>query len=109
MEKCIIPQYAESHGIMKKHTSYPSVGERRGVVAQQLERKILIHAVVGSNPSVVTLSVLPKLGGWMTMLQRSKSRPTKVGLAPGEVPQCRLLHGSWGLEIRHCTPQLHVC
>ena len=34
----------------------------RGVVAQRLERKTLIHEVVGSNPAVVTLSVLPK--GW---------------------------------------------
>ena len=39
---------------------------RRGVVAQRLELKTLIHEVVGSNPSAVTSSVLPKLGGWMT-------------------------------------------
>ena len=62
----------------------------RGGVAQSVRLSTLIHEVVGSNPAVVILSVLPKLGGWMTMLQRSKSRPTKVGLAPGEVPQCRL-------------------
>ena len=65
-----------------------------GVVAQSVRSKALIHEVVGSNPAV-TLSVLPKLGGWMTMLQRSKSRPTKVGLAPGEVPQSRLQLGSF--------------
>ena len=33
-----------------------------GVVAQRLERKTHIHEVVGSNPAVVTSSVLPK--GW---------------------------------------------
>ena len=32
----------------------------RGVVAQRLEWKTLIHEVVGSNLAVVTLSVLPK-------------------------------------------------
>ena len=65
----------------------------RGVVAQWLERKTLIHEVVGSNPAVVTSSVLPKLGGWMTSasgIGQAKSLPTKVGLAPGEVPQSRL-------------------
>ena len=40
---------------------------RRGVVAQRLERKTLIHEVVGSNLAVVTSSVLPKGGGWMTV------------------------------------------
>ena len=63
-------------------------------MAQSVRLSTLIHEVVGSNPAVVILSVLPKLGGWMTMLQRSKSCPTKVGLAPGEVPQCRLQLGS---------------
>ena len=52
----------------------------------------------------VTLSVVPKLGGWMTV-------PTEVGLAPGDIPQCRLLldealhsqaSGCWGKdEMRH--------
>ena len=40
---------------------------KRGIVAQRLERKTLIHEVVGSNPAVVTSSVLPKGGGWMTV------------------------------------------
>ena len=37
-----------------------------GVVAQRLERKTLIHEVVGLNLAVVTSSVLPKGGGLMT-------------------------------------------
>ena len=35
---------------------------KRGVVAQRLERKTLLHEVVGSNTAVVNSSVLPK--GW---------------------------------------------
>ena len=53
-------------------------------MAQSVRLSTLIHEVVGSNPAVVILSVLPKLGGWMTMLQRSKSRPTKSDLHLGK-------------------------
>ena len=35
---------------------------KRGVVAQSVRSRTLIHEVVGSNPAAVTLSVHPK--GW---------------------------------------------
>ena len=65
-------------------------------MAQSVRSTTLIHEVVGSNPAV-TLSVLPKLGGWMTMLQRSKSRPTKSDLHLGK------FHSADYCSMRPCT------
>ena len=66
-------------------------------MAQSVRLSTLIHEVVGSNPAVVILSVLPKLGGWMTMLQRSKSRPTKSDLHLGK------FHSADYCSMRPCT------
>ena len=43
-----------------RQIQYSNNRAMRGIVAQRLERRTLIHEVVGSNPAVVILSVLPK-------------------------------------------------
>ena len=59
----------------------------------------LIHGVMGSNLVVVTVSA-PQIRGLddgASGIGQAKSRPTKLGLAPGpgEVPQSRLQLGSF--------------
>ena len=55
------------HGV-KVYLVHSSVSEmqKRGGVAKSVMLSTLIHEVMGSNPDRVILSVLPKLGGWMT-------------------------------------------
>ena len=51
------------------------------------------------------MSVLPKewgLDDGASGMGQAKSRPTKVGLAPGEVPQCQLQLGNFqALGVSH--------
>ena len=47
----------------------------------RLEMKTLIHEVVGSNPPVVTLLVLPIGGGWIAHVKPAACRSGRFQLA----------------------------
>ena len=69
-------------------------------MAQLVRSATLVHEVVGSNPAVVTLSVLPK--GWgledsTIGIGQANSRPTKSNFYPGK------FHSAGYYLMRPCT------
>ena len=52
--------------LKKIYISFKIYIKKRGGVALSVRLSTLIHEVVGLNLARVILSVLPKLGGWMT-------------------------------------------